>query len=40
MSDRFSGYTRIRAERDGRIGEIIVSVGQQVDAKDLLALFD
>ena len=32
--------TVIRAERDGRIGEIVVSVGQQVDAKDLLALVD
>ncbi|MEQ8663035.1 MAG: pyruvate carboxylase, partial [Gammaproteobacteria bacterium] len=31
--------TVIRAERDGRIGEILVAVGQQVDAKDLLALF-
>ncbi|MEQ8496562.1 MAG: pyruvate carboxylase, partial [Gammaproteobacteria bacterium] len=32
--------TVIRAEREGRIGEIVVTVGQQVDAKDLLAEFE
>ncbi|MCB1746207.1 MAG: pyruvate carboxylase [Gammaproteobacteria bacterium] len=31
--------TVIRAERDGTIGEVVVSPGQQVDGKDLLAVF-
>ncbi|MGE0484671.1 MAG: pyruvate carboxylase [Gammaproteobacteria bacterium] len=31
--------TVIRAERDGMIGEVVVTPGQQVDAKDLLAVF-
>jgi pyruvate carboxylase len=32
--------TSIRAERDGRIAEIVVQPGHQVDAKDLLAVFE
>lgn len=31
--------TSVRAERDGRIAELIVQPGAQVDAKDLLAVF-
>jgi len=31
--------TVIRAERDGKIGEVLVKVGAQVDAKDLLLRF-
>ena len=32
--------TVIRAERDGKVAELKVQPGQQVDAKDLLATFD
>ncbi len=31
--------TSVRAERDGRIAELVVQPGAQVDAKDLLAVF-
>jgi hypothetical protein len=30
----------IRAERDGRVGEILVGPGAQVDAKDLPLVFE
>jgi pyruvate carboxylase len=29
----------VRAERDGRIAEVLVQPGQQIDAKDLLIVF-
>ncbi len=31
--------TTVRAEHDGTIKEVLVRPGQQVDAKDLLAVF-
>jgi len=32
--------TTVRAERDGTIQEILIVTGQQVDAKDLLIVFE
>lgn len=32
--------TSIRAERDGRIAEVVVQPGAQVESKDLLVVFD
>jgi pyruvate carboxylase len=29
----------VRAERDGRVAEVLVEPGQQIDAKDLLIVF-
>ena len=31
--------TAIHAERDGKIAEVLVKAGDQVDAKDLLVMF-
>jgi pyruvate carboxylase len=30
----------VRAERDGRIAQVLVQPGQQIDAKDLLIIFN
>ena len=30
----------VRAERDGRIANVLVTPGQQIDAKDLLVVFN
>ncbi len=32
--------TSIRAERDATIAEVVVQPGEQVDAKDLLVVFE
>jgi pyruvate carboxylase len=32
--------TSVRAERDGRVREVKVQPGQQVDVKDLLLIFE
>jgi pyruvate carboxylase len=32
--------TSVRAERDGRVKEVKVQPGQQVDVKDLLLIFE
>jgi pyruvate carboxylase len=31
--------TALHAERDGKIGEVLVKAGDQIDAKDLLVVF-
>jgi pyruvate carboxylase len=31
--------TALHADRDGRIAEVLVKTGDQIDAKDLLATF-
>lgn len=32
--------TAVRAERDGRVAEVLVRPGEQIDAKDLLLILD
>ena len=32
--------TSVRAERDGKVKEVVARPGQQVDAKDLLVVLD
>jgi pyruvate carboxylase len=31
--------TALHAERDGTVSEVLVSVGSQIDAKDLMVVF-
>ena len=40
VRDRFGVELRLCPERDGRIAEVIVQPGAQVESKDLLAIFD